>query len=678
MLLRSIVDKGVSKRRCNDIRRKYNLSSLLDCYQCVRHDEHISYGNLGYAVPPFGCTFSTAPGLQNVLAVANEEGVVRLYHTERKQSPVLKEWMAHENAVFDLAWVPGEAKLVTASGDQMARLWDVTSGELLGSFKGHQCSLKSVAFTQHEKAVFCTGGRDGNIMIWDTRCSKKDGFYRQVKQISGAHNKADRNPPSITKKRRPAARGMAPSVDTQQSVTVVLFRDEHTLISSGAVDGIIKVWDLRKNYTAYHHDPVPLQAFHYPGSSTRKLGYSGLVLDSTGSSLFCNCTDDNIYMFNVSGLKTAPVSVFSGHLNSSFYVKSTVSPDNQFLASGSSDCHTYIWKISEPKRLPIMLQGHNQEVTSTAWCPTDFTKIASCSDDNTVRIWRLDRGIDGVKSSVGEVNLVGWACPKPAVTVSSPSPMNQAECTPAKSPSSGSLGVMASPQPAACAPSGANLPLSSSTTATSPIQTQGPKTSLSCPKPSLSISNWLARSPKDQVTTPPSHPTSPSPPRPVSTSPSERRAKRRLETGDSCSAQGCDGAGACGCVAELYPAAKRSQGLAGMCCPRSEPPKAYSGVSEACEKAELQVGVEGPTPVLATQADKENQSPGQADWLSVMSQKLRKGTGSPRSIHKSPVVSKRQDGRLPTSPAIRSPSQAMRSPGSMKNISSYFQRRTPE
>lgn len=113
----------------------------------------------------------------------------------------------------------------------MARLWDVKSGELLGSFKGHLCSLKSVAFTPEEKgnisptqtqhvlrvkayivykieekagfhkykqllvfmknvawliliissvfcliAVFCTGARDGNIMVWDTRCSKK-GIY---------------------------------------------------------------------------------------------------------------------------------------------------------------------------------------------------------------------------------------------------------------------------------------------------------------------------------------------------------------------------------------------------------------------------------------------------------------------------------------------------------------------
>lgn len=42
---------------------------------------------------------------------------------------------------------------VTASGDQTAKLWDVKTTELLGTFKGHQCSLKSVAFPKQEKGT---------------------------------------------------------------------------------------------------------------------------------------------------------------------------------------------------------------------------------------------------------------------------------------------------------------------------------------------------------------------------------------------------------------------------------------------------------------------------------------------------------------------------------------------
>lgn len=37
-----------------------------------------------------------------------------------------------------------------------------------------------------------------------------------------------------------------------------------------------------------------------------------------------------------------------------------------------------------------------------------FLQIASCSDDNTVRIWRLNRKPDGENTSNRDVNVVGW------------------------------------------------------------------------------------------------------------------------------------------------------------------------------------------------------------------------------------------------------------------------------
>ncbi|RXN30754.1 denticleless-like protein [Labeo rohita] len=642
-LFHHVVDRGVIKRRCNGQRRDYPLSSLLDGYQCSRQDEHISYGASAAAVPPFGCTFSSAPGQQNSLAVANEEGFVTIFNTGEKQSSVLKEWQAHDNAVFDIAWVPGANSLVTASGDQTARFWDVITGDLLGTFKGHQCSLKSVAFSKQEKAVFSTGGRDGNIMIWDTRCSKKDGFYRQVKQISGAHMKPERHTPQ-TKKRR----GMAPPVDSQQGVTVVLFCDDNKLISSGAVDGIIKMWDLRKNYTAYYHNPLPLQAYPYPGSCTRKLGYSGLSLDSTGARLFSNCTDDNIYMFNISGLKTTPVAVFSGHSNSSFYVKSSVSPDDQFLASGSSDHHAYIWKISDPKQAPMMLQGHSQEVTSVAWCPTDFTKIASCSDDNTVRIWRLNRRPDEESSSIRDPNVVGWTL----------RPYSPVEVTPAKSPGLERAISLASPQPAACAPMGGDLPL--------PSNTSAPLAKISSPKMPSSIQQWISRgnSPGHRGTSPLRKALTP-----VLQGPSsERRAKRRLETGDR-SGLGEESDG----VSELYPDVKRSR-------------SSVSSHNCSEEKGDLLSLQTQERLSSASQADtgKENSSPRRTDWLSVISQRF-KGSAQPKSPNNS---SKRQDARTHSSPAASSPCpmrvlspppNKKASPSKpMKKISSYFMKRTQD
>ncbi|XP_068964860.1 denticleless protein homolog isoform X2 [Petaurus breviceps papuanus] len=698
---------------------QYPLQSLLTGYQCSYNDDHVSYGEMGVPVPPFGCTFSSAPNLEHMLAVANEEGFVRLYNTESRtcRRKFFQEWMAHWNAIFDLAWVPGEHRLVTASGDQTAKIWDVKAGELIGVCKGHQCSLKSVSFSKFEKAVFCTGGRDGNIMVWDTRCNKKDGFYRQVNQISGAHNTSDKPTPLKSKKKQ-ISRGLAPS-DFQQSVTVVLFQDEHTLVSAGAVDGVVKVWDLRKNYTTFRQEPLACKSFPYPGSSTRKLGYSSLILDSTGSSLFANCTDDNIYVFNMTGLKTSPVAIFSGHQNSTFYVKSSISPDDQFLISGSSDESAYIWKISEPWCPPTLLLGHSQEVTSVSWCPADFTKIATCSDDNTMKVWRLKRGPEE-KPVVDKHTLVGWAYQKK--TEDRILAMTSNQMTPAKAPREKNSPLVSSPWSASCAPNYAgDLPLSSNTPTSSvktpptKAQTQtSQKDSSSSISPKLPSSskilfqNWVNKTPSSspssippvseilipsprKALTPVSQTLSQAMANPETAALSRNKAKRRLDSSclentDKNCLKGCS------CVTELEGKAKRSH--LDLCClsgnqetisndllgltklnemeKASENTPAPSSPSSDCTPADF-----GSPPLCfkpcgggPAVVDKENSSPERKNWLLAMGAKWRTEKGGNRSPSSgSSSQTKRQDGK--TSPVATTP-------GSMRKICTYFHRKSQE
>ncbi|XP_067845047.1 denticleless protein homolog [Heptranchias perlo] len=711
MLFRAVLNNRV----CNKKREphSYPLETLLQYYQCSRQDEHTSYGDLGVPVPPFGCLWSTAEELHRVLAVVNEEGVVRLYDTEchNKGDPTFRAWLAHNNAVFDLAWVPGEPKLVTASGDQTAKLWDVKVSELLGTFKGHQCSLKSVAFGKQEKAVFCTGGRDGNIMVWDTRCSKKDGFYRQVKQITGAHNMQAKQTPPKQKKRRPAARGLAPSVDFQQSVTVVIFRDENTLISAGAVDGVIKMWDLRKNYTIHHQDPVPVQSFPYPGTSTRKLGYSSLVLDSKGANLFANCTDDNIYMFNVTGLKTVPVATFCGHQNSTFYIKASLSLDDQFLLSGSTDHNAYIWKVSDPLHPQTVLQGHSQEVTSVSWCPSDFTKIATCSDDNTVRIWRLDR-----KMGVARSDLVG--CARQKKQLEKDAVIRSIHNTPLKA-SKMEGPILLSPQQAACAPSvTGDLPLSSSTP-TSVTQSsfaknctphqlaQSSSTSPNSASGKMSIKKWMVKSPSTPTSLSGAPNTSPrmvlgpvgqsqskNVSAAISIQVSEKKVKRRLDTSGG-SIMNHSKNEDCTFAAELSPVSKRCK--VDICCSEEHNRKNSSIEStedkgmKSCEcnsGENFPLASPFPSPGLEASSscklqyrqrpeilDKENSSPQKTNWLAEMGekQKLEMGVRMGRSCNsptalRSPVVKKKEERNATGSPT----------PASMRKISSYFQRKSTD
>lgn len=61
---------------------------------------------------------------------------------------------AHHNAIFDLAWMEEELKLVSVSGDHTAVLWDVSIMPFrqVRQFRGHTRSVKTVAFRPQDKS----------------------------------------------------------------------------------------------------------------------------------------------------------------------------------------------------------------------------------------------------------------------------------------------------------------------------------------------------------------------------------------------------------------------------------------------------------------------------------------------------------------------------------------------
>lgn len=196
---------------------------------------------------------------------------------------------------------------------------------------------------------------------------------------------------------------------------------------------------------------------------------------------------------------------------------------------------------------------------------------------------------------------------------------------------------MTSPQLASCAPSSADLPLPSSTT--SPVHSQDAKAIVVRQRTPSSLKLWLSPSHESpgqttprlrRVLSPCSQSTT------SSTSPTERRVKRRLEPGPPAV---CECAEECDCVTELYPVTKKSRTLSGICCAAQE-----NQEQTDCNTEDMQA--------VPRQTGKENFSP-RVDWLSVMGQKLRKDQGSP-CILRSPSSSKKQESKMPASPVSTS------------------------
>ncbi|CAG8539671.1 17150_t:CDS:10 [Dentiscutata erythropus] len=254
------------------------------------------------------------------LAVADEEGMVGLidarYDNTVETERVRTEFRAHDNAVFDIMWSPDDRHMVTASGDQTARLWDVELQQCKAVFLAHTCSIKSVNYNLIDPNIWVTASRDGNIFIWDTR-------------------------------------------------TVGMQTPE------GA--------------------SLPVQISINGATAKRPHGISTLILDNSGTRLYANSTDNYIYQYDSINLG-APLARFTSptYRCSSFYIRMAISPDDRYIISGSSDKCIYMWETDFPDENPIILKAHENEVTSLSWS-RDLELFASCSDDTSLRLWRVDK-----------------------------------------------------------------------------------------------------------------------------------------------------------------------------------------------------------------------------------------------------------------------------------------------
>ena len=139
---------------------------------------------------------------------------------------------------------------------------------------------------------------------------------------------------------------------------------------------------------------------NYTGGSTRN-GFTSLKICPAGIRLYASCMDNTIYTYNISTYKPDPskliyilynlkegifittsfleiilaVAEFFGYQNSTYYVRICLSPDGQYLLSGSSDIYAYLWRTNKPGSPLVRLSGHAAEVTCVAWCRVGETKV---------------------------------------------------------------------------------------------------------------------------------------------------------------------------------------------------------------------------------------------------------------------------------------------------------------
>ncbi|KNE58000.1 hypothetical protein AMAG_04829 [Allomyces macrogynus ATCC 38327] len=492
---------------------------------------HVCISTAYVPVPTYAADFAPKATGTRFLAAADESGTLTVLDTDNADDALLAaRFPAHRNSIFDVKWHPTNPLLATASGDHTAAIWDVETQRATALLSAHASSVRNIAFNPHDPSLLATGSRDGAIMVWDLRCAGVampigDGVpadndvpagtaYGAANVLRHAHAT---NTTVVSGKSTPTStsRSSATSAAATVSISSVLYTSEREIASAGAYDGVVRLWDVRKHGSHNHRArAVPSRvSTNLTAGRARKFGLTHMALDPARRVLYASGMTSTVYAVDADSLM--PLAAFaSARFTPSHYTRVAVDPAGEWVAAGSTQHTVVVWQAKRPDRAPVLLQnGHAAEVSSVVFShSTVGFRLASCSDDATVRIWRENslvaqdvRAATDERAEPGTTDLAlkSWGCAveeQGHVSVSVPCAEDEGEAvgrtparttdlksflaartsSPARSASSPSL---ASPAPAPTSSSGAGetltprpLASSSSTLALTPSQSSTPTT----------------------------------------------------------------------------------------------------------------------------------------------------------------------------------------------------------
>nr|XP_043608556.1 denticleless protein homolog A [Erigeron canadensis] len=348
------------------------------------------YGLEDDITPPMSLSFCKTAKNAHILAVTGEDGYVCLYNTrlkfsslstsaENREKARVFEWLAHDNAIFDVCWIKDDTNLLTACGDHSIKVWDSQEKKCIEVLTGHTGSVKSISGHPSNNDIIVSGSRDGSFALWDLRYCKRtraNAASATIAIVQGAHVS-----PSVK------MRGRNTKAASMSVTSVLYLKDEVSIATAGAADSVVKFWDTRNlkapiTQACCQDMPSPKWA--------RSYGISSLSQDLNGVYISASCMDSSIHLFNVLQLDKGPVKSFKGCDIGTFFVKAKLSPDAGHILSGSSDGFAYVWQVNKPQVDPIKLEGHDAEVTAVDWCSYEMGKIATCADDSVVQLWNIN------------------------------------------------------------------------------------------------------------------------------------------------------------------------------------------------------------------------------------------------------------------------------------------------
>ncbi len=310
--------------------------------------------------------------------VAQELLLSTLVHGEGLRDPLPRLVLKHDGPVRAVSFSPDGTRIVTASDDRTARIWNSATGAQIGAPLRHEGAVESASFDT-ENARVVTASRDGTVRVWNT--------------ASGGQIGAPLVHPG------PVTRAMFNREDT------------HLLTLSGDTAYVWEVATLRLCHRVQHADGAVLHAATFSLDGTK---ISTACDDGTVRIIATASGDETPRLtrlgarvldvgFNFDGREIVTASGFGAQIwkldhpqtpaadlkHDTTVRRALFSPDGTRLLTIAANT-AHLWQRSDAKAFGDSM-SHDGAISGGTFS-TDGTRVVTFGEDRTARLWDASKG----------------------------------------------------------------------------------------------------------------------------------------------------------------------------------------------------------------------------------------------------------------------------------------------